>query len=681
MKVSKLTAQGYVSAEFTSLDPNNTPLHIACLTHYPKRFILDVLLKGDHLEGIFTENSSGELPIHYAVMDTRGVDTDVLEALIEKFPESVEHRNIDKSLPIHVACQVGAPSLYSIERLLEINPDFSIAQNDLRVPLNDEEMEDSSGWCGALCLDWFATDNEKYVRFETGWTPLHLAAVNGAPPEVIEAIVDANPECMNVRTNKKRTAVECAKNVIIKALLNDVELHKVENTFNAIEVMQSYEKECRLKEELALKAGIVKSALESYEKYGNWWMTATEMLPNREKLDGIFHKEKDDRFDVYDDYGDDDWGDEKGMTNLHRAILKKADPETVHRIIEEWPECLDIKSTYDRTPIDCAKQLIIRGLLNQDPVSTFASTFVSLQVMQAYREDDDESTDEEGNIISGTKNHRKDDTFDATAALSQADVNYLKTRNRRKWGSKGDTYEYMKEFVEMNLVGGSLMGKLVLTDDDAAIQPFDYFPPANLRHVNLRINLPVGFRRLRRALLGQRTDFLRIAVLTERLGCTNITMLPWNKHSKSIGQLRLKKGEKWRDFIGAKKTISYFVPPSEAGDAHMAYESVQIIEYNDYCFAVKAIIKNPDLPYGSEYETHYQIIVIDKGTSNVRMICSSETLITGMKMEDDWQVRNAMRHRMTDFFYALCDAICEHAGSGDKKDQQTDDTELEVDKK
>jgi hypothetical protein len=153
-------------------------------------------------------------------------------------------------------------------------------------------------------------------------------------------------------------------------------------------------------------------------------------------------------------------------------------------------------------------------------------------------------------------------------------------------------------------------------------------------------------------------------------------MIPWNKHSKSIGQLKLKKGEKWRDFIGSKRTISYFVPPSEAGDAHMAYESVQLLEYNDFCFAVKAIIKNPDLPFGSEYETHYQIIVIDKGMNNVRMICSSDTVITGMKMEDDWQVRNAMRYRVTDFFYALGDAICKHAGpGGDKKDEMDLDME------
>jgi hypothetical protein len=65
---------------------------------------LDHLLKSDTDLAVATENSSGELPIHYAVMDKKSVDPDIFEALIEKFPESVNHKNIDDSLPIHVAC-------------------------------------------------------------------------------------------------------------------------------------------------------------------------------------------------------------------------------------------------------------------------------------------------------------------------------------------------------------------------------------------------------------------------------------------------------------------------------------------------------------------------------------------------------------------------------------------------
>jgi len=215
----------------------------------------------------------------------------------------------------------------------------------------------------------------------------------------------------------------------------------------------------------------------------------------------------------------------------------------------------------------------------------------------------------------------------------------------------------------MNQTGQSLLGRLVKSDNDSAVQPFEYFPPANLKHVNLRINLPVGFRRIRRAFLGNRSEFIRMAVYAERLKFKKLKVIPWNKHAKSIGQIKLKKGEKWKDFVGAKKTHQYMVPKCEVGGSHMAYETMELIEYNDYCFAVKSIIKTPDLPFGSEYETHFQIIIIDKGINNCRMICSSEMVVTGMSLDDDWQVRNSMRHRAIDYFAAVGEACCLHAGS------------------
>ncbi len=662
MRVCKLTKHGYVAAEFTSIDPNNTPLHIACLTHYPTKFILDHLLKSDTDVAIATENSSGELPIHYAVMDMKGVDPEIFEALIEKFPEGAEHRNIDESLPIHVACQVGAPSLYSIKRLLELNPEFALEQNDLRVPIEEDEealleekSESAQTGCGALlCTDWFKDEkeNDKFVMYETGWTPLHLAAVNGAPPDVIEAIVEANIECMKIGTNKGRTPMECARGVVINAILNDVPIYKVQNTFNAIEVMQSYEKDIRVKEELALKAGIVNSSLENQDSYGDWWLKGTDMLPTRDKLDEVFKNERDDNFHDYeDDYGDEYYGDERGMTNLHRAILQKAEAEQIHKLLEISPECMDIVSTADRTPFECAKMLLIRGILNRDPISTLTNTFVALEIMQAYREE---------------HNHEYEEGFTATEALSKANVNDMKTKDRKSWGSRADTYEYMKQFVECNMEGTSLLGKMVTADNDSAVQPFEFLPPPNLKHVNLRINVPVGFRRLRKVLLNQRADFLKIAVYNQRLRYKKVKVLPWNKHGKAIGHQRLRKGEKWSEFIGVEKTLSYMVPKSEVGGGHMAYESVELLEYNDFCFAFKSIIKTPDLPFGSEYETHCQIIVIDKGIHNSRMICSSEMVVTGMSLDDDWQVRNSMRHRATNYFYAVADAICMHAGSAEK---------------
>ncbi len=657
MRVCKLTSHGYVAAEFTSIDPNNTPLHIACLTHYPSKFILEHLLKSDTDMAIATENSSGELPIHYAVMDKKGVDPEIFDALIDKFPESIDHRNIDDSLPIHVACQVGAPSLYSIKRLLELFPSSVMLQNDLQVPVDDETEDDDDndrgilGACGlGFCLDYFKQDDgPRYLGYETGWTPLHLAVVNGAPPEVIEAIIETNPECMNVTTNKKRTAYECAVGVIINAILNDVPMYKVQNTYNAIEIMQSYDKEFIKKDELSLKAGIINSALESTESYGEMWMAIAEKLPPGAQIEQMLTGKKAAEEALDDEEEDEeDWQHEKGMTDLHRAVLKRVEPEDIQKLLEESPECMDIVSTADRTPFECAKDLLIRGLIKKTPMSRLTNTFVTLEAMQAYRESQGEEVPED---------------FDATMALSKADVSHYGCSPRKEFGSRADNYEYMKTFVEMNLKGRSLLGDMVVADNDSAVQPYEYYPPANLAHVNLRVNVPAGYRRLRRAFLSADSPFVSVAVYHERCKYRKMKAIPWNKCGQSIGKIKLDKREKWSNFIGAEKTMQYICPGTdEVGPTHVAYERMELIEYNDFCFAVKSIVKTPDLPYGSEYETAFQILFIDKGINNCRLICSSEVVVTGMALDDDWQVRNAMRHRATDYFFAVADAICMHSG-------------------
>ena len=151
--------------------------------------------------------------------------------------------------------------------------------------------------------------------------------------------------------------------------------------------------------------------------------------------------------------------------------------------------------------------------------------------------------------------------------------------------------------------------------------------------------------------------FLRICIHIH-----SVKILNWNKHKKQIGLPKLKDGKEWEDFIGATRTLQYWVPQTEAGGQHMAYETMELIDYNDFCFAVKSIVKAPDLPYGSEYETHHQLIVHDKGINNLRMICSSEVHFTGMSLDEKWEVRNSMRHHTTGYFHALAEAMCMHSG-------------------
>jgi len=641
MRVCKLTSKGYISAEFTSVDPRNTPLHIACLTHYPEKFIVDHLIKGDKknepYEAVFTENSSGELPIHYAVMDRKGVPKGILDKLLEIFPESVEHGNIDGSLPIHVACEVGAPSLFVIKRLCEAWPESVMVQNDLEVPLDDDDDDEMDELDAPLSccfeyfgVDWFGggEDLSKYDRFETGWTPLHLASVNGAEPEVIEALLEAKIESLELKTNKGRTALECAKWCVINAILNDVSVCKLQNTFAAIQIMQSYDLELRVKEELIQKAGLVNAAVENSDSYGEWWRKTVEMMPKQEEDKEEIVKEGVRAGEV-------------GLTDLHRAVLSRSSPEDVQVLLERSPECMDITSTYDRTPLECAKHIIIKGLLIGETISALTNTFVSLEIMQAFDEERDVNYE-----------------LDATAVMSKSLAQKMKNKGDNKFGTSIDNYNYTKKFLEMK---ESNLGNFVKSDNDSAIQPHEYYPPENLTHVNLRVNIPVGFRRFRRAFLNYKHDFLDYTVLQEHLGYNEVNILPWSKHKKAIGVSKLKKGDKWEHFVGSIRTMQYLVPPSEAGGVHTAYETMELIDYNDFCFAVKSIIKTPDLPYGSEYELHHQLIVHDKGINNLRMICSSEVKFTGMHLEDKWEVRNSMRYRTTEYFRALSEAMLLHS--------------------
>lgn len=504
MRVCKLTSKGYVSAEFTSVDPQNTPLHIACLTHYPEKFILEHLMqsekKSENYKAVYKPNSSGELPIHYAVMDKKGVSPVVLEALLKEFPESVEHKNVDGSLPIHVACEVGAPSLYSIKRLCQAMPSSVMIQNDLRVRLTDEEQEEErqmqnsqiagpfSCFVDNFTFDWFGgNDIAEVENFETGWSPLHLASVNGAQPNVIETLIETDPECMTLQTNKGRTPLECAKWCVVNAIINDVSVYKIQNTFASIQIIQSFDRENKIKEELIHKVGLVTTALEKSELYGGLWAKTIGFMPDKREDEGP-------EILKVDAIGK----DEVGLTDLHRMILSRAPPDEVQAILEKTPRCMNIMSTNNRTPVECAKQMLIKGILLGEYVGHLTNTFISLQIMQSMDQDRD----------------GQDDMY-AGQALSKSIAQHVKEKGELKFGSTADNYNYTKRIIEMKESG---LGRFVKGDNDAAVQPHQYFPPDNLSHVNLKINIPVGFRRFRRAFLNSKEGFLGEDVLEQGLG-------------------------------------------------------------------------------------------------------------------------------------------------------------------
>jgi len=434
---------------------------------------------------------------------------------------------------------------------------------------------------------------------------------------------------MNLETSEERNAIECAKWVVVNALVSDISVKSFENTFAAIEIMQSYEAEVKIKDLLVVKSGLAKSSIESSESCGIWWMTPAEFMPDIVDEDD----KSEERIEE---------GNEKGLTPLHRAILNKDPPETVKGILEENPDCLDIRSAEDRTSLECAKAVLITALLEGKEVASMKNTFAALQIMQGYDEE-------------GTKANMEVDEL-----LPRSTIETLKTRKKGNWSQSLDKYNFIKCLAANS--GISALGEYVDADNDSAIQPHEYFPPANLKHVSLRINLPAGFRRVRRAILDQKSSFLPSVIFDIKLRCTEYNVGAWDKYAKHIGRPQQNKDFNVKDFKGAKRKFEYRLPKTSADDVEFdVNETMELLEYNDFCFTVKGKRESLDLNLGNLFETHTQMIFIDKGLNSCRLIASMEVRFPQERPTLSWQIKNTMRFRSLDYFNAIAESICEHS--------------------
>ena len=77
-------------------------------------------------------------------------------------------------------------------------------------------------------------------KMETGFSPLHLAVMNNAPPSVIQSMVDTNPDCVHLKTNRGRTALDCSQYIVKQTWLYGSEKSSsVQNTYDAIEILET----------------------------------------------------------------------------------------------------------------------------------------------------------------------------------------------------------------------------------------------------------------------------------------------------------------------------------------------------------------------------------------------------------------------------------------------------------
>ena len=332
-----------MNQEFPDPDPKNTTLHIACLKHYSEELILHHLLRrgGAGTVAISKPNSNLDLPLHCAMMDgvNGGVSKNVVDRLISLYPRGIRSLNAKECFPIHLGCYYGGGSggsrgggsLYAIRRLLDdVENHESLMQKcrlvlpfdvkarefihkdsystvrkdddgiedllvgrDIESPYHDGENFDQTKLNSCLwqlfasfapspqnsfeeasvSLDDNNNDNgdgdgnttattstipvsPPNNNTESEFTPLHLAVLSGAPPDIIELLLNTKPECIKIHTNQGRKAIDCAKYAVIHQLSSTMDDSTTlldsttKNIFAAIEILQTFERIQKKKDRL-----------------------------------------------------------------------------------------------------------------------------------------------------------------------------------------------------------------------------------------------------------------------------------------------------------------------------------------------------------------------------------------------------------------------------------------------
>ncbi len=276
------------------LDEKNTVIHVACLIHHKTRDILDRLEEDPSLA--FQLNNAEELPLHYAAMDKKGVNHEVLKKLLTVNPEAVKQRNVQNSLPIHLACMVGAPSKTALKTFLKMYPKSAMIQSEFPLlferdmiesvdesPSYDSDDDDFVAYSPRQVTktsglaSYFACTSPNQAelelmeeaakrrkeeanideeeiddgpQIETGFSPLHLAVMNSAHPSIIELLVKISPKCIHLKTSKGRTALACAQYIVRQHWLYGTDDEGVvQNTFAAIEILEDLLKQARTEDE------------------------------------------------------------------------------------------------------------------------------------------------------------------------------------------------------------------------------------------------------------------------------------------------------------------------------------------------------------------------------------------------------------------------------------------------
>jgi hypothetical protein len=353
-KTALLSEFSTLMNEFPTEDTLNTTLHVACVKKYSEALIVDQLIsKGP--SAVTMRNQNRDLPLHCAMKCTidNGIDDRVFDELVTRYPVGVEAVNKDNCLPLHLACKSGGRNVNVTKKLLELYPLGAIMKCDLKLQFDDEALDcvernpdfprleldksisedaDDMDTCGSTFWSTFLMlspknsfemeTNTKPISsnpgIESGFSPLHLAVMFGAPPDIIEAIITANPACLALTTDQGRKAIDIARYAVagkknqrpanlsilrmpshdddedelrINRYINNIDEDPAQNIFAAIEIIKTFDanrqKSMRLANATTMTANSMRElgTIEEFDGNEQW-----RKLGNLIKIAGAFKR-------------------------------------------------------------------------------------------------------------------------------------------------------------------------------------------------------------------------------------------------------------------------------------------------------------------------------------------------------------------------------------------------------
>mmetsp|Transcript_25656 Transcript_25656/g.39752 ORF Transcript_25656/g.39752 Transcript_25656/m.39752 type:complete len:785 (+) Transcript_25656:323-2677(+) len=221
-------------------------------------------------------------------------------------------------------------------------------------------------------------------------------------------------------------------------------------------------------------------------------------------------------------------------------------------------------------------------------------------------------------------------------------------------------YRRREKVVEVTPELERLLGPLV-KEDITNEEVYSGTPPDNLTNICLDMQVPVGYLRLRRALLYQDSRFMNDAVMRDGAKYEKISIGEWSKHTDEIG-LAQAGDMAMEQAVGASQEISYVMPKSIFVKANKAFEKSTIMAYNDDCFVLRNRTRTPEVPYGEYFCTWTQLVVMRDGRNCCRMVCSSEAeFVDGRRPMVARQIESGIRRGTTEYFLLFGQIVCRHA--------------------